>query len=224
MSKEILNTLLLAGMFISLFAIAEILYHKLKIKVERTRKIVHAGTGLITILFPLILQSHWSVLLLCTCFELCLLLSLRFHFLPSINAIGRHSYGSLLYPVAVYICFLTYNYFHNNLLFFYLPVLTMAICDPVAALFGERWPFGKFQIKNGTKTITGCAAFFISSVILTMALSYFFSTGISKQINIFFMALLIAAFTTPIEALSTKGIDNITIPLCVVIVLTSLNV
>ncbi len=224
MAKEILNAILLAGMFILLFLIAEILYHKFRIKAENTRKIVHVGTGLITMLFPLILQSGWVVFVLCACFGLSLVLSLRLHLLPSINAIARPSYGSLLYPIAVYTCFLVYKYFHNNLLFFYLPVLTMALCDPVAALVGRRWPYGRFQLKNGAKTITGSIAFFICSVMLTMALHYFFSEEIFKPAHVFLIALIIAACATATEALSTKGVDNITIPICVVMALILLHV
>ncbi len=223
MSKEIINTILLAILFLSLFAIAEILYHRLNLKAESTRKIVHVGTGLITMLFPLLLQSQWSVLLLCACFGLILLLSLRMHLLPSINAIKRTSVGSLLYPVAVYICFIAYQHFHN-LLFFYLPVLNMAICDPVAALVGNRWPVGKCKINNSSKTFIGSLAFFITSFILTIALFYFFSAEISEQKEVLMISFLIAFFSATTEAVSTKGIDNITIPVCVLIILTLANV
>lgn len=223
MSKEILNILFLAGMFLSLFAIAEVLYHKFNIEAESTRKIVHAGTGIITMLFPVFFQSQWPVLLLCASFAIVLLLSLRFHLLPSVNAIERASYGSLLYPLSVYICFLSYTYFHD-ILFFYLPVLTMAICDPIAALVGKRWPWKKFKIKSATKTVMGSLAFFISSFILSIVLFYLFSPGIFINKNLLFIAMLIALLAAGTEALSSKGTDNITIPVCVLIVLTLMNV
>ncbi len=223
MNKEIINAILLAGLFLFLFAIAEILYHKLKMKADDTRKIVHIGTGLLTMLFPLMLSNHWFVLLLCGSFALILLISLKFNLLPSINAIDRVSYGSLWYPVAVYCCYLAYNYFHNNLIFFYLPVLTMAICDPVAALLGKRWPYGKFYIKHDTKTVMGSSAFFCVSTILTILLFYFFSSGNFRINSVLLIALLVATATTVTEALSTKGLDNITIPVCVVLILTLMH-
>ncbi len=223
MAKEIINTILLVIMFLSLFAIAEILYHRFNVKAENTRKIVHIGTGLIAMLFPILLQSLWPVLLLCASFGLILLLSQRMHLLPSVNAIKRVSYGSLLYPVAVYICFLAYQHFHN-LLFFYLPVLIMAICDPVAALAGSRWPLGRFKINNSNKTFIGSLAFFISSFTLTIALFYFFSPEMFEPKKALLMSFLIAFSTAATEAMSSKGIDNITIPICVLIILTLANV
>jgi len=220
MSKEIINTILLAGLFLFLFGIAELLYHLFKIKTDITRKIVHIGTGFLTMLFPLMLRSHWYVLLLCASFALILLLSLQFNLLPSINAIDRISYGTLLYPVAVYGCYLAYNYFHNKVLFFYLPVLTMAICDPLAAFFGKRWPYGRFDINHDTKTVMGSAAFFFSSIALTIMSFYFFSSGNFYLDRVLTIAILVAAAATATEALSTKGLDNITIPASVVLILT----
>ena len=218
MNRELINIALLAGMFLLLFCFTEILFYKFKIKADNTRKIVHIGTGLITIFFPLMLHSQWSVLFLCSSFALILFFSITYHFLPSINAIARVSYGSLLYPLAVYISFLFYNYFNKNLVFFYLPVLTMAVCDPIAAHIGKRWPSGKFTIMHSTKTITGSAAFFISSVFITITLSFFLKEKTTIN-HLIFLSLSIAIVATFAEAMSSKGFDNITIPISVLLVL-----
>ncbi|MGE8381849.1 MAG: phosphatidate cytidylyltransferase, partial [Sphingobacterium sp.] len=107
MKSELSNMLLLAMIFLLLFALSEILYHRFKIRVEFTRKLVHIGTGIISLLFPILLISHWSVLLLCGLFAVILVLSLKFNLLRSIHAIDRKSAGSLAYPAAVYLCFVT---------------------------------------------------------------------------------------------------------------------
>jgi phytol kinase len=219
MKREILNTILLAGMFISLFGIAEILYYKCKMKAGVTRQIVHIGTGLLCILFPVMLHDHWFVLVLCGSFAICLFLSLQLNFLRSINAIDRISYGSLLYPLAVYGCYIAYDYF-DDLLFFYLPVLTLGISDPLAAIFGKQWPYGKFHINHDTKTVTGSSAFFLSSLVLAITLFYFFSPGHNSISRLLSISLLIAVSATFSEAVSIKGLDNITVPLCVVLILT----
>jgi dolichol kinase len=218
MNKEIINTGILAALFLLLFLIAEFLYHKLKVKAHLTRNIVHFGTGMLTLLFPVMLANHWLVLFLCAGFAIILIISVKFNSLKSINSIDRISYGSILYPIAVYGCYLVYDYFGKELLFFYLPVLTLAICDPIAALFGKRWPYGNFRIGNDTKTVMGSLAFFISSVAVTLILFYFLST---KNLNdVLPVTLLIAATSSVTEVLSVKGIDNITIPASVVLILT----
>jgi len=226
MNKDIINTAILATAFLLLFGLAELLYHKAKIKVELTRKLVHFGTGIITLLFPIMLDNSWLVLFLCGSFALILLTSLQFNLLKSINAIDRKSHGSILYPVAVYGCYLVYNHYTIKFgkstdlyIYFYLPILTLAICDPMAALFGKKFPYGKFTIGKDTKTIVGTSAFFASSFILSSITLFCFGKNTLGFANIFVASLIIAALSAVAEAVSGKGRDNITIPACVITVL-----
>lgn len=219
MSTEIFHTIILASAFLLLFGLTELLYHKLNVKVELTRKLAHFGTGLLTLLFPVMLGNHWLVLLLCAGFALILLLSLKFNLLKSINAIDRKSHGSILYPVAVYSCYLFFSYHsrkNGNLpgsyIYFYLPILSLAICDPLAALFGKRFPHGKYKVGNDTKTVVGSSAFYLSSVLLSFVMLTFFATHSLPFAIILRTSILIAATACLAEALSGKGTDNFTIP------------
>jgi len=219
MSSYINTPILLALCFLALFGFAEFLYHKQKVKAEITRKIVHVGTGLLTLLFPIFLHNQWQVLFLCASFLLILLASMQFKLLPSINGIDRVSHGSVLYPVAVYGCYLAFSYAHQGLFFFYVPILTLAICDPLAALIGKRNPFGRYQIGASKKTLSGSFAFFVSSVFVSMLCYYFFKNQFSIP-SILPMVFMIATTTTAVEAISAKGTDNIFIPAVVVLNLT----
>ena len=224
MNNEIINIVWLAFSFLALFAFAEILYHYFKIQVEYTRKTVHFGTGIITLLFPIFLNSHWSVLFLCGSFALILSLSLKYNLLKSINAISRNSWGSLLYPLSVYGTFLFFLLFKINesrvgYLFYYLPILMLAVCDPIAALFGKRFPFGKFKIGDGHKTVTGCLAFFISAFLLTLIVFHFFVPNMPINWITLLYYFAIALFATITEAISSRGIDNLSIPLSVMLIL-----
>lgn len=211
MNKEILNTIILAFSFLALFGIAELLYHFLKVKVELTRKLVHVGTGLLTLLFPVMLNDHWAVLFLCASFAVILVLSLRFGLLKSINAIDRESVGSIAYPVAVYGCYLAFDYFHQQYIFFYLPILILAISDPVAALFGKTWPIGKYKIGKDNKTLMGSGMFFVSAFLIC-TLSCLFLVEYGNISEVLIAASILSLFTTAAEAVSPKGLDNITIP------------
>src|ERR1700741_4724092 len=101
MSKDIINTIILACSFLALFGLAEFIYHTFKVRAELTRKLVHFGTGILTLLFPVMLNNHWLVLFLCGSFALILMVSLKFNLLKSINAIDRKSHGSISYPISV---------------------------------------------------------------------------------------------------------------------------
>lgn len=213
----------LSAAFLALFAIAEGIFHVLKVKAEHTRKIVHIGTGILTLLFPLYLQTVWQVVVICAAFLVLLLLSRRFRFLHSINGIERKSLGSLLYPAIVILVFIFYKYqegrtvIFSNYLYFYLPMLLLAICDPVAAIAGASVQSRKNL--PGGKTWYGTAAFFVAAVAVSSVLLVVYNTSAVNTSVIFTAACMIAVATALAEKWSRDGWDNFTIPLIAMICL-----
>lgn len=206
-------------LFLMLFLIAEVLHHSLGCKAELSRKFVHFTSGVICLSFPLYLDNHWVVLVLCLGFLLILLISQQLKVLKSINGINRKSYGSVLFPVAVYCCFLVFQYHDNQQVYFYLPILILAICDPLAALIGKKYPFWKYKSGKEYKTIMGSLAFFSACFLIV------FITFYSNEITL--GALLIVSFflsvtSTLAEAFSRNGTDNLFIPLAVLMMLNVL--
>jgi phytol kinase len=214
MTADWINSAILSASFLALFGIAELLYHFAHVKVELTRKLVHLGTGALTLLFPVMLSNHWFVLLLCGSFALILIVSLRFKLLPSINAIDRVSVGSLAYPASVYGCYLVFQAEHQHFGFFYIPILTLAICDPIAALAGKRWPLGKYTIGKDTKTLMGSGMFLLSAVAVYAVTVSILNPQTELQSSIF-RGLIVATIACLAEAVSGKGTDNLTIPAAV---------
>ena len=216
MTQNIINAILLGGLFLVLFAFAEFLYQKANWKATHTRKIVHLGTGLLTLLFPIWITNHWFILGLCSSFLIILLLSLKFNLLQSINGVERETRGSILFPIIVYVCFLVYNHY-DSLIYFYVPILILAISDPIAALVGKKFGLGEYKIFGHTKTFIGSAGFCVSAFVIT-------AIGMSSILNISLREVLIvsivnAIFTTISEAISHKGYDNFTIPVTSILVL-----
>ena len=219
MKQQMIITAALGLSFLALFGIAEMLYHYAKVKAEITRKTVHTGTGILTLLFPVLLNSHWPVLFLCSSFAMILFLSLRYNLLKSVNAIGRRSYGSISYPISVYFCFCFYAWqrgshpdMENSFNLFYLPIMILAICDPIAALCGRRWPYGKYQIRKETKTLIGSSLFFLSAFIISFVLLFSLHNMRYTILQTVVASALIAMATTVTEAICTKGTDNLFIP------------
>lgn len=218
MEKDMINTLILAGCYLVLFTLGELFYHVFRVKVELTRKFVHVGTGLLALLFPILLDSHWWVLLLCTSFGILLICSLRFDLLKSINAIDRKSVGSLAYPIAVYGCYLAYTHQQGQVVYYYLPILILAISDPLAALSGKKWPLGSYNIMGAHKTATGSVTFFVSAFLITFAV-WPYGYSYSLHSDRVLASIVIALSATVAEALSRDGYDNITIPIAVALAL-----
>ncbi len=218
--------LIFSTCFLALFATAELLYMKAGMAAEFTRKIVHAGTGFLTLGFPIFFYSAWQVIIICSMFLLLLLLSKTTGTLKSINNVNRKTYGSLLYPIIVVIVFLYYDYMlisddsQKPLLHFYIPVLVMAVADPAAAIAGN-WYKKRWRKKNG-KTFFGSAWFFATAFLISFTLVLLLSNEYSI-LAIAAWSLLLASLTSITERVSGNGWDNFTIPLAAIIVLYLMN-
>lgn len=227
MTPILFTFITLSACFLALFAFAEVLYRVLNVKAEYTRKIVHIGTGILTLLFPLYFTATWQVAVLCIIFLAVLYIAERIGLLPSINNVGRKTVGSLLYPVVVIIVFAFYKYMlaryvvFNGLLYFYLPILAMAIGDPVAALAGN---VAKHETK-GTKTNNGTISFFIVVSVVSAMLMYVLNDERYSISEVVAFAIPLAALTALAERVTGGGWDNLTIPLvacCYLLILSNL--
>jgi phytol kinase len=218
---EIFHLLALGTAFIVLFALGEFLYHIAKWKGDQTRKLIHAITGLITLLFPIYLSSWISVGLLCAGFLVILFASKKMGLIKSINDVDRRSSGSVLYPIVIFVVFVIYQmlvvkYHHGSSInYFYLPVLILAICDPLAAAIGKR--FGKHKVKyyDHKKSWEGTIAFTLAAFVISFFLIVNSSISLMAAFGI---ALFIALVTSTAELLSRDGWDNVSIPLTTIVI------
>ena len=115
---------IISVIFLLLFIGAEIA-HKKGINTECTRKFVHFGGAFVTIFFPFILTSHWTVLALAAIFALIMFLSKKLGLLQSIHDVERKSEGAIYHPIAIYACFL-YSQILNQPMFYVISILILA--------------------------------------------------------------------------------------------------
>ena len=214
---DIIWASIISLIFLSLFVIAEILRRK-GAKPETTRKFVHFSGAFVTIFFPFILTSHWTVLALAFCFTLIMFLSKKLELLPSVHGVERKSDGVIYYPIAVYICFL-YLQILNQPMFYVISILILAISDALAALVGKSYGANEYLVEVGTrKTIEGSVTFFLTSfLIVHLILLLTTSTGREESVLI---ALLISIIVTVFEGVSLRGADNLFIPLATMFILS----
>ncbi len=221
MSENLLNTAILAIAFLIVFGAGEMILKFFKVKAEVTRKTVHMSSGLLTMLFPVMLNNQWLVMLLCGSFFLILIISKMMGYLNAIHGVERVTYGSMLFPVAVYICYLVADKMHNWL-YFFAPIQIMAISDMLAAIVGQKYKYKPYKIFKYTKTISGSLAFFISAFLIIVLFMLLLTSG--TPLIIICTGLIVSFLVTIIEAISHKGIDNFTIPMGTLILLYAANI
>lgn len=220
MDNQIVLTIIFLAGFSMLLLFNELMYKRLGLKGEITRKFAHFTATLSTIVFPYLFTSHWYVLILATVFFLLLFASRNKLFLRSIHDIDRVSVGSYLLPAAIYLTFLVSLLLENKLLFI-LPMLVLAVCDPAASILGINLKEYNHKINifgyKLEKTWLGSGAFFISSFLISIIALYFYQ--MQFDFKLFWLSFLIAITGTLAELLSYKGSDNLFIPMSVLLVL-----
>lgn len=236
---EITYTGIYSAIFMTLFGIAEVMYHKMRVPIEITRKFVHMGTGFVCLSFPFFLSTHWSVLFLTLSFVLILVLSMKYRLLKSINAVRRTTRGAFLFPIIIYFMFWIYAIYgqHNfkavglehgeysrfsmgGTIYYFLPILVLTISDPLAALFGKKWPLGKYSVMGNKKTVIGSTAFFASAFLISIL--FVMPNVVNLQWGLI-ICLAVAISSTIVEALCRKGFDNFLIPISVTFCLVTFN-
>jgi dolichol kinase len=215
MNQLYLNTAIMSGLFLLVFGLAEWAYLKLKIKVEFTRKFVHIASGMLCVSFPVFIQDKWLVLVLSTNFFILLLVSIKFNWLKAINKVERKTYGSFLFPVTIFVLYCFYD-FSGELVYYYLPLLIFALSDPLGALVGKSYPLKSYILFGLSKSWGGSLVFFVSALIISLVYFGVFSDLTAYKIGIAFAIALLSAIT---EGISFKGIDNITVPVVVALIL-----
>lgn len=220
MGNQIGLTILYLFAILLLLVFNEMVYRRLGLKGEITRKFAHFTATLSTITFPYLFNDHWYVLVLAVLFFILLFVSRNHTYLKSIHDIDRVSLGSYLLPVAIYLTFLVAHLKENSFLFI-LPILVLAICDPVAGILGINLQEYNHKIKiynkELQKTWLGSLSFFISCLIISIIALYFNQQ--SFTFKTFWLAVVIALISTLAEMFSWRGTDNLMIPVSVLIVL-----
>jgi len=209
----------LAGISIFLI-INELIYRRLNMEGEFTRKFAHLAATLATLPFPYIFPSHWYVLVLALVFGAFLFVTWRSRRLGSIHSIERKSWGSYLLPLSIYLTFMISDLTGNKFIYI-LPMLILAVCDPLAAILGMSIKKMNGQIKIFGKPIlktwVGSGAFFILSFVISLIALYLHLEVL--DLKTFWLALAVAIAGTLAELVSWRGADNLTVPLSVVLVL-----
>ncbi len=197
-----INLIFIAILYLVIFLAAELLYYK-KVDSFYTRKIVHIGGGLITVLLPWLI-SFATAIIIGIIFAIILIITKRKKLLGSIHNNDQNSIGAVLYPISLVLCALLF--WRTNVLIFQGAVLILALGDGFAALVGKKLNFVPFVI-NGRKTLSGTIVFLIIAIMILWIIVQ------PTHFDILAQVLISAIVITSSEACFSGGWDNLSIVL-----------
>jgi phytol kinase len=208
---------LLLVAFALLIATAELWARRGRPDPEWPRKLVHLGGGLGCLAFPWLIVSWEVVLVLALGFSAVFALG-RGH-LRCLGGVARASRGSEYYPFAVFLLFLIAR--HERWLYV-ATLLVLAIADTCAALVGQRWGRHRYRVDAANeKSLEGSLAF-AAAAYLVLAVPMLLLGGFPPAVALL-AALLVALVLTLVEAVSSRGADNLFVPVAAAYVLLKIT-
>ena len=203
--------------FVGIFAIiitANWFQLKLKIKSEFIRIFVHILVGTVVLLCIYIFKSNIQLIILSSIFIGVNLISIKLNKFQSINNTARKSFGTVYFPLSIFILSL---FFWEKPISLILSILVMTLADPLATIIGNN---GKttFRPWKDKKSRRGSLAMFGTTLLIIMIGSDLLARIYNASFFIPFPVLLGCSLFTALsatlaESISFKGSDNISVPI-----------
>ncbi len=173
-----------------------------------TRKAIHIIVGLGICSSPLIFDSKIPLLLLAILFFLVDWWALRTKHFKSMHP-DNFSLGTVFYPISIFI--LALLFWDVDQWIFITASLLMVIPDALAGITGLRYANSFFTLVKEKKSIPGTTTMFLSSFTLIIIASFFHPE--MAMIQALMLAVIVGLVATASELLSTRGSDNLSVPL-----------
>jgi phytol kinase len=208
-NEEFLSLSLVIAYLGMLLMIAEGINRIIQPNVELTRKIVHIGSGNVILLawwlgIPRSVIIQASIVAMITAIA-----SFFLPILPSVNSVGRKSFGTLFYAISIgLLSLLFWNSEHPE--YTVIGILIMSWGDGMAALIGKKWGKHIYQIGGNKKSWEGSLTMGIVTFIIT---SLILLSTLGNMWQIWLMGVVVAICATILETISQLGMDNLTVPL-----------
>jgi phosphatidate cytidylyltransferase len=218
--KDIAVYLMITFLFLIILLTGELLHQSFKLKPDFSRMFSHFFAGIISLFFIRSFTSLWYVLALCLQSVIFLIATKRMGFLDSHHKVNRKTSGTSIFFFGIILAYLV-SLWSGEKAYFTLPILILTVSDPFAALTGLNYKSGHWTHfltgEKSSKTYIGSLSFFISSsILLFFGLPFFYDINLIHSIII---SITISVVVTLVEALSSNGFDNLTIPSSVIVLL-----
>jgi phytol kinase len=176
---------------------------------EWTRKVLHIGTGNIVLIAWWLNIPAWIGIAAAVVFTGVSIASYALPLLPSVNNIGRRSWGTCFYAISIGVLVAWFWPLQMPNLAA-LGILVMTWGDGLAGLIGKRFGRHRYQVMGMAKSWEGTATMAVVSFAVSLAMLW---PSCDRPLVSIMIALAVALFATLLESFSKLGIDNLTVPI-----------
>ena len=176
---------------------------------ESNRRLVHFFVGILITISPFIFSEYLLPSILALIFLVVNYFAYHNEKLMGIHSQERVTYGTIYFPLGYLI--MTIGFWEYSE-FFIISLAILAVADPIAAMVGENISGdNEFVIWKDKKTIHGTITFYSISFFLILLMGKLLLQFSNSYL--FCFALFCAIGSTIAEITSSKGSDNLSIPI-----------
>ena len=197
---------------IGMLVVADMVKRIWDVPSEVSRKIAHVGCGGVLLVIPLVVTTHWSVLILSTSFAILMFATHALGLLRGVHGVGRGLGGVLVYPFAGWLAYwLSFTVTERGWVLYGSSIAVLAIADAAGALIGRSYGRHQYEVTDDHhRSLEGSAAVYVSAWLCVAV-----GVGISHTSSFTKLMLLstaVAITATLLETVSVAGLDNLLVP------------
>ncbi|HVO86692.1 MAG TPA: hypothetical protein VMT23_03120 [Candidatus Binatia bacterium] len=184
------------------------------IKGEDSRKFVHITVGTFIASWPWLIS--WQAIQVIGLLMLLAITANHYRiFFNFSKSIKRRTYGEYFFALAITVCAML----TTNKVFFAIAMAHLALADGLAAVAGTH--YGKkltYKVFGQKKTVIGTMTFWITSLFI-LGFGLLFVHDLIPYSSYYWLILLLPPVLTIAENAAVFGLDNIVVPVLVIVVL-----
>ena len=198
--------------YLMLFAGTEAIRRLIHLPGATTRRVAHAGGGLLALLLPVLYDSPLPVWGLAIGFVLLMSATRLVGLLGSIHDVGRRTWGAETFPIGIAAAFALSG---GEAPAFPAAIAALALGDAAADLFGSRIGRYRYRTFGDWRSAEGSLAMLVVTAVSASAVGILAGAALLDSLAFGFSVAIVASAT---ESLSPRGTDNLTVPVAVVLV------
>lgn len=188
---------------------------------ELSRKYIHIMLGNWWIIAMLFFNNVWFAIIGPSVFVVVNYISYKKDLIKVMERDTQDGFGTVYYALSLLILSIVSFGILKNPSIGLVPTLVMAYGDGLAAIIGKKTKSKKYKLSDTKKSFAGSLTMFIISLILIGGYLVFTYNDIFWASTHWPLITIMMAFcVTAIEAVSGKGIDNISVPISTLLLLT----
>lgn len=202
-----INIFIVLLLYTLVFLGSEIIYRKFKSSFLFSRKIAHIMGSIISFVLPYFI-SNTITIIIGIFFAVVIIISKKNYFFKSIHDKKNISVGEVLFPLGIALSAVVI--WPISIIAYQGSCLVLGLSDGLAGYLGNIYGKRNYSVIGGKKTVEGSIIFFISTIIIY--LGYYL---LVNQISLYgiFLLILYASIITVVEAIFSRGWDNLLIPI-----------